>query len=122
MQTSKPLKPFFSASTLLGSRPGSVGVGVASCPGAAWVFNRRAPRAAYTLALVFPVASPAVPGSVSYLSSLFSGVSVTTRVHRGRCVVRVRGPVASLRAVASWWSLSFFGTSPASAGVVGQGS
>ena len=116
------LKPFFSASNLLGSRPGSVGVGVSGCPGAAWVFNRRAPRAAYTLALVFPGVSAVVPGSVSHIPTLFTGVSVTTRVHRGRCVVRVRGSVSTLRAVASWWSLSFFGTSPASAGVVGQGS
>ena len=122
MQASKPFKLFFSASRFLGSRPGSVGVGVAGCPGAAWVFNRRAPRAAYTLALVFPVASAVVPGSVSHMPSLFPSIVVTTRVHRERCIVRVRGSVSSLRAVAAWWSRSFFGTCPASRGVVGQGS
>ena len=102
-------KRFFSASQVLGSRPGSVGIGVSGCPGAAWVFNRRVPSAAFTLALVFPVTSSVVPGSVAYIPSLFTGVSVTTRVHQGRCIVRVRGSVASLRAVAQWWSRSFFG-------------
>ena len=113
---------FFSGSRVLGSRPGSVGVGVAGCPGAAWVFNRRAPLAPFTLALIFPIVSPTVPASAHHIPSLFPGVSVTTRVHRGRGIVRVRGSAADLRAVAAWWSRSFFGRCPASRGVVAQGS
>ena len=113
---------FFSASRVLGSRPGSVGVGVAGCPGCAWVFNRRAPRAAWSLACVFPVVSPVVPGSVFHLPRIFPGVVVTSRVYRGRAIVRVRGPVASLRRVAAWWSWGFFGRGPGASYVHGRGS
>lgn len=113
---------FFSASRVLGSRPGSVGVGVAGCRGCAWVFNRAVPSAPHTLAAVFPVVSTTTPGSLRYLPSIFPGITVSTRVYQGRCIVRVRGAATTLRAVAAWWSLSFYGASPATIGVIGQGS
>lgn len=117
------VRSLFSASLVLGSRPGSVGVGVAGCPGCAWVWSVRSPSAPASLALVFPGRpSPFVPGSVAYLPRLFPGVSVSSRVWRGRAVVRVRGSLPVLRAVASWWALSFFGCAPSTVGVVGQGS
>ena len=117
------MRRLFSASSVLGSRAGSVGVGVAGCPGCAWVWCVRSPSVPVSLALVFPgPPSVFVPGSVAHLPRLFPGVSVTTRVWRGRAIVRVRGSLPLLRSVASWWSLSFFGSSPASVGIVGQGS
>jgi len=104
------IRRFFSASSVLGSRAGSVGVGVSSCPGAAWVFNRRVPSAPATLALVFPSPAPVVP-AISSLAfpRLFPGVSVSVRFYRGRAIYRVRGSASSLRAVAAWWSTSFWG-------------
>ena len=104
------IRRFFSASSVLGSRAGSVGIGVSACPGAAWVFNRRVPSAPATLALVFPVASQVVPVTPLYtLPRLFPGVWVSVRFYRGRAIYRVRGSASSLRAVAAWWSSVFWG-------------
>ena len=103
-------KRFFSAVRILGSRPGSVGVGVASCPGAAWVFNRRYPRARWSLALSVPASWGGwVPRSALYGVRLIApGVSsVSVRRHGGRVFLRVHGSVSALRSVASWWSHSF---------------
>lgn len=113
---------FFSASVVLGSRPGSVGVAVAGCRGAAWVFSRRAPRAAWSLALAVPAGWAFVPRSALLgLPLVAPGVSVSVRSHRGRCFLRVRGPVSALRVAAAWWSASFFGAVPG-APPVAQGS
>ncbi len=113
---------FFSASRFLGSRSGSVGVAVAGCRGAAWVFCRRAPRAAWSLALAVPPGWAFVPRSALLgLPRVAPGVSVVVRRHRGRVFLRVRGPVPALRVAAAWWSASFFGAVPG-APPVAQGS
>lgn len=114
---------FFSASQVLGSRPGSVGIGVSGCSGAAWVFSRRAPRAAWSLVLALPLSwGGVVPASLSHLPRVFPGVSYALRRHHGRVFVRVRGPAVLLRAVAVWWSCSFYGRGPGSASAWGRGS
>ena len=48
----------FSASSVLGSRLDSVGVGVSGCFGCAWVWNQRARFAAPSLALALPLGVP----------------------------------------------------------------
>ncbi len=93
---------FFSAVQVLGSRPGSVGLAVSGCRGAAWVFSRRAPRAAWSLALAVPSGWAFLPHSALLgLPLVAPGVSVSVRRHRGRVFVRVRGPVPALRVAAS---------------------
>lgn len=100
---------FFSASSVLGSRAGSVGVAVAGCPGCAWVWRR---GAAPSLALAVPpswrswagsAVAAVVLGRVCAAAGV-PGVSVSVRVVRGRRLVRVRGPLASLRVLAGWWA------------------
>lgn len=100
---------FFSASVVLGSRAGSVGVAVAGCAGCAWVWRR---GAGPSLVLSVPLAWPSWAGSAVAASVLgrvcvaagVPGVSVSVRVVRGRRFVRVRGPLVSLRVVAAWWA------------------
>ena len=95
----------FSASSVLGSRLGSVGVGVSGCFGCAWVWNQRARFAAPSLAL-------ALPAGVSQLSAFCAageiaqefGVPVSVRSFRGRFFLRVRGARPVLLAVARWWA------------------
>lgn len=104
---------FFSASLWLGSRPGSVGVAVSGCRGAAWVFSRTAPRAAWSLALAVPAGWAFFPASLSQgLPLVAPDCRFTVRAHGGRLFVRVRGPVGSLRSLALWWSASFYGVGP----------
>jgi hypothetical protein len=93
-------KHIFSAGSVLGSRAGSVGVGVSGCTGCAWVWRR---GAAPSLALAIPAHGSARLCSRS-VALVFSGVSVSVRVVRGRAFVRVRGARATLAAVAAWWS------------------
>ena len=96
---------FFSASSVLGSRPGSVGVGVAGCPGCAWVWSVRVWSAPVSLAVALPVGVSA--GSASSVAALVAcsvGVrSVSVRWFRGRCFLRVRGSSLALRSVAAVW-------------------
>ena len=104
---------FFSAVQVLGSRPGSVGVAVAGCSGAAWVFSRRAPRAAWSLALAVPSGWACLPRSALLgLSLVAPGVSVAVRRRGGRLFLRLRGPAPALRLAAAWWSGSFYGAVP----------
>ena len=95
----------FSASSVLGSRLGSVGVGVSGCCGAAWVWNQRARFAAPSLALSLPVG---VPRSGAVLAALeigeTFGVPVSVRAWRGRLFLRVHGARSVLSAVARWWA------------------
>lgn len=93
-------KPLFSAVQILGSRAGSVAVGVSGCVGCAWVWRR---GFAPSLALAIPAHGSAGLCSRSVALS-FSGVSVSVRVVGGRSFVRVRGARATLAAVAAWWS------------------
>lgn len=95
----------FSASGVLGSRLGSVGVGVSGCAGAAWVWNQRARFAAPSLALALPTGVPrlsAVSAAVE-IGETF-GVPVSVRAWRGRFFLRVRGSRSVLLAVARWWA------------------
>lgn len=95
----------FSASRVLGSRLGSVGVGVAGCVGCAWVWNQRARFAAPSLALALPLGVPR-SGAVlaaAEIAQEFS-VPVSVRAWRGRLFLRVRGSRSVLLAVARWWS------------------
>ena len=105
MQTSSPRTTrFFSASRVLGSRPGSVGVGVAGCPGCAWVWRR---GAAVSLAVALPsvVSRGIASGLLVSRAVWLPGVSsVSLRSHRGRVFLRVRGSRAALRALAVAWS------------------
>ena len=97
---------FFSASSVLGSRPGSVGVGVAGCPGAAWVWSVRVWSAPVSLALALPVgvSSGAVAAAAGAVARRPGVVSVGVRRVGGRVFLRVRGSAAALRSVATWWS------------------
>ncbi len=95
----------FSASSVLGSRLGSVGVGVSGCVGCAWVWNQRVRFAAPSLALALPV-------GVSQFSAFCAageiaqefGVPVAVRSFGGRFFLRVRGARSVLLAVARWWA------------------
>jgi hypothetical protein len=94
----------FSASRVLGSRPGSVGVGVAGCPGTAWVWSQRCRTAPVSLALAVPAGLCARSAAASVLAAWPArGLSVSVRVHRGRSFLRVRGQALVLRALARWW-------------------
>ena len=95
----------FSASRVLGSRVGSVGVGVAGCFGCAWVWNQRARFAARSLVLAVPAGVPrcSAVAAASELGQVF-GVPVAIRCYRGRFFLRVRGSRELLLAVAGWWS------------------
>ena len=95
----------FSASSILGSRLGSVGVGVSGCFGCAWVWNQRARFSSPSLALALPVG---VSRSGAVLAALeigeTFGVPVSVRAWRGRLFLRVRGTRSVLSAVARWWA------------------
>jgi hypothetical protein len=97
---------FFSASSVLGSRPGSVGVPVAQCPGCAWVFNPRVPTAAHSLVLSLSPASQFL--ATSFASSCASrfGVTVAIRSYQGQVFLQVRGAKPVLLQVAKWWGQS----------------
>ena len=95
----------FSASSVLGSRLGSVGVGVSGCIGCAWVWNQRARFSAPSLALSLPVGAlhvSAVSAAVE-IGETF-GVPVSVRSFGGRFFLRVRGARSVLLAVARWWA------------------
>ena len=101
---------FFSATTIIGSRPSSVGVGVSDFPGAAWLFNRRYPRAAWTLALATPRSwngkwPKSLIVAVRYLAP---DCTLSVRRYQGREFFRIRGPISSLREFAEWYSTLFF--------------
>ena len=95
----------FSASSVLGSRLGSVGVGVSGCFGCAWVWNQRARFAVPSLAL-------ALPAGASHFSAFCAageiaqefGIPVAVRSFRGRFFLRVRGSRSVLLGIARWWS------------------
>lgn len=93
-------KYIFSAVQVLGSRTGSVAVGVAGCTGCAWVWRQ---GAAPSLALAVPssVSGRLVSGAVF---ATFSGVLVSVRTVGNQTFVRVRGFRAVLFSVALWWS------------------
>jgi hypothetical protein len=79
-------------------------VGVAGCPGAAWVWSVRCRTAPVTLALAVPAGLCPRACAASVVSAWgVRGVSASPRRHRGRAFLRVRGPVAALRGVARWW-------------------
>lgn len=99
-------KNLFSAASVLGSRPGSVGVGVTGCQGAAWVWHPAhrpggSVRAGVSLALAVP--SLACPRAVARaVAAAFPALRVSVRVWRGRWFVRVRG--SGLFACACWFA------------------
>ena len=95
----------FSASRVLGSRLGSVGVGVSGCVGCAWVWNQWARFAAPSLALALPFGVPSV-SAVSAAGEIAQefGVPVSVRSFGGRLFLRVRGSRSVLLGVACWWS------------------
>ena len=95
----------FSASSVLGSRLGSVGVGVSGCVGCAWVWNQRARFAVPSLALSLPLGVPRVSAFAAAveIGETF-GVPVSVRSFRGRFFLRVRGSRSVLLAVARWWA------------------
>ena len=95
---------FFSASSVLGSRSGSVGSPVAGCRGCAWVWSVRSRSAAPSLALALPVGSAALASSFAAACAARFGVAVSVRRFGGRVFLRVRGSRSVLRAVAAWWS------------------
>ena len=92
----------FSASSVLGSRPGSVGVGVRGCPGCAWVWRGAAPL---SLAIALPagVSAGSVAAAAGAVARRPFVRSVSVRRHRGRVFLRVRGCRSGLLAVAVWW-------------------
>lgn len=103
--------PFFSAASVLGSRPGSVGVRVSGCPGAAWVWRPAyrpggSVRAGRSLALAVPRGLSAAAVGAQLLAT-FPGHSFRVRAHGGRVFLRVRG--TRLYAVASLFSARYHG-------------
>ena len=98
-------RKLFSASRVLGSRLGSVGVGVSGCVGCAWVWNQRARFAAPSLALALPAGVPH-SGAVLAAGEIAQefGVPVAVRSFGGRFFLRVRGARPVLLAVAQWWA------------------
>ena len=97
---------FFSASSVLGSRSGSVGVAVSGCPRCAWVWVPAyrpggSVRAGLSLALAVPSGLAFAPLAFA-LAAAFPAVRVSVRFWRGRVFLRVRG--SSLFAVACWWA------------------
>lgn len=97
---------FFSASSVLGSRPGSVGVGVSGCPGCAWVFNPRVPTSAHSLVLSLSPASTFLASSFATNCASRFGVCVSIRHYQGQVFLQVRGAKPVLLAVAKWWGQS----------------
>ncbi len=97
---------FFSASLVLGSRPGSVGVPVAQCPNCAWVFNPRVPTSAYSLVLSISPASTFLASTFATTCASKFGVCVSIRHYHGHVFLRVRGAKPVLQAVAKWWGQS----------------
>ena len=97
---------FFSASSVLGSRPGSVGVGVSGCPGCAWVFNPRVPGSAHSLFLSLSPSSQYLASSFATSCAGRFGVVVTVRHYQGQVFLQVRGAKPVLLAVAKWWGQS----------------
>lgn len=98
-------RKLFSASRVLGSRLGSVGVGVSGCVGCAWVWNQRARFAAPSLVLALPFGAVSV-SAVSAAGEIAQefGVPVSIRSFGGRLFLRVRGSRSVLLVVARWWS------------------
>lgn len=103
-------KRFFSAQQVLGSRPGSVGVGVSGVPGAAWVW-----RGTYPPSLALSVKSATAARALSATVSGLFPVRCRVRNFGGRYFVRVRGERPALRSVAVW----FGGGSPTPSGSSG---
>jgi len=93
-------RKLFSASRVLGSRLGSVGVGVSGCVGCAWVWNQRARFAAPSLVLALPFGAVSAAGEIAQEF----GVPVSIRSFGGRLFLRVRGSRSVLLVVARWWS------------------
>ena len=100
-------RKLFSAASVLGSRVGSVGVGVSGCSGAAWVWNNRVRSAAPSLALAVPTCVTSVSvirQGVATLAARYPSCSVSLRSYRGRFFLRVRGSRSVLLGIARWWS------------------
>jgi hypothetical protein len=97
---------FFSASSVLGSRPGSVGVPVAQCPNCAWVFNPRVPSSAHSLFLSVSPASTFLATTFATNCASRFGVVVAVRHYQGQVFLQVRGAKPVLVAVAKWWGQS----------------
>lgn len=93
-------KRIFSAVQVLGSRAGSVAVGVSNCSGCAWVWRR---SFSPSLALSIPAHGSANLVSKS-VALTFVGVSVSIRTVGNQTFVRVRGARATLSAVAVWYT------------------
>ena len=106
MQNLTPAR-LFSAS-VLGSRPGSVAVRVAGCPGAAWVWCNRHRSAAPSLALRIPLSTPN-PAQVAASSgrTLAARFGLRVSVRRAPCGAywfKCSGPRAQQVAAAQWWA------------------
>ena len=100
-------RKLFSASSVLGSRVGSVGVGVSGCSGAAWVWNNRVRSSAPSLALAVPTcidSASVVRRGAASLAGMHPSCSVSVRSYRGRYFLRIRGSRSVLLGIARWWS------------------
>lgn len=99
---------FLSASSLLGSRPGSVAVRVSGCVGAAWVWCNRHPGHPASLALRIPVtaADPAASArSTARVVAQRFGLRVFVRVAPGGAYwLKCSGSSTDQRAAAQWWA------------------
>lgn len=107
MQNTQPAR-LFSASAVLGSRPGSVAVRVSGCPGAAWVWCNRHRTAAPSLALRVPVSTPN-PATVAACSgrTLAARFGLRVSVRRAPCGAywfKCSGDHAAQLAAAQWWA------------------
>lgn len=97
------MSAFFSASRVLGSRSGSVGVAVSNCPGCAWVWSSRSKTAKPSLALALSPASAFLAKTLALNLAKKFFVSVSVRRHGGHTFLRVHGSKATLLDIAKWW-------------------
>lgn len=105
-----PASPLFSASSVIGTRPGTVGVRVSGCPGTAWVWRPAyrpggSIRAGRSLALWVPASASSPAACAVAVARRWPGHTChLRRSASGRSFLIVRGP--SLFAVACWWSVA----------------
>lgn len=100
--------PLFSASAVLGSRPGSVAVRVSGCTGAAWVWCNRSRQYPATLALRIPAASAAPAAAAATAARMVAqryGLRVSVRrAPCGAVWLKCSGPRPAQLAAAHWWA------------------
>ncbi len=100
---------FFSAKQHVGAKSSIVGVGVAGCPGAAWLFCTHKRQLAFSLLLATPK-DKVLPGWFKKRLERL-GIKIRDRNWRGRTYYHAFGPADKLRQAAGLWSAHFYPSS-----------